>query len=237
MLVSFNYSVCSRGIIHWKTIPWTLSTWCARLTINCVFFYTNNPWHASQWMVHGKFRLIIWRNICPIKEDTASPTPHPETWQPPTTIVMEIMHEPTTDRVPEPGSREALPPRESDQVCVPATSTIPVGLLVEFEGMEWNPAHTTGVEEMLSPISVEIHGMDEFKENAALCVPIPSGPAQPQFPYISVGSIQFRVSRVPIQPPSTKTKSASALLSLVPSSSPTSPSTPLCWIDAHLNLQ
>lgn len=47
-------------------------------------------------------------------------------------------YEPTTDGEPEPVARDKQEP-ESDQVCVLATSTVPVGLLVEFEGIVWKP--------------------------------------------------------------------------------------------------
>lgn len=64
--------------------------------------------------------------------------------------------EPTTDveltpammNGPEPTIRTeptiALEPKphcESDQVCEPATTCVIMGLLMEFEGMEENPAH------------------------------------------------------------------------------------------------
>lgn len=53
-------------------------------------------------------------------------------------------------------------------MCVPATSAVPMGLLLEFESMEWSPAHTSAVEVMLDPVSVDIYCIDEFKEHVSL---------------------------------------------------------------------
>ncbi|ROL27920.1 hypothetical protein DPX16_11050 [Anabarilius grahami] len=77
---------------------------------------------------------------------------------------MERMPEPTADGEPKPASMyepdkrteptiapEPEPHSESDQVCEPATSSVPVGLLVEYEGVEESPAHTPVAEILLSP--------------------------------------------------------------------------------------
>lgn len=33
--------------------------------------------------------------------------------------------------------------KESDQVCAPIPVSVPVGILIEYEGMEWSPAQIT----------------------------------------------------------------------------------------------
>lgn len=57
---------------------------------------------------------------------------------------------------------------ETSQVCVPATTAVPVGLLVEFESMEWSPAHTTTVEVMLDLVFVDIYCINDFKEDVSI---------------------------------------------------------------------
>lgn len=54
--------------------------------------------------------------------------------------------EPTSDNKPE-GPSEPFPapepkPKDMSEVSEPATMPTPEGVLVEFEGMEWSPAHT-----------------------------------------------------------------------------------------------
>lgn len=52
----------------------------------------------------------------------------------PVTPPMDFKSEPTAD--PEPN------PAESGQVREPASTSIPEGVLVEYEGIEWSPDHT-----------------------------------------------------------------------------------------------
>lgn len=75
-----------------------------------------------------------------------------------------------------PGQKDIASPTprpETSQVCVPATTAVPVGLIVEFESMEWSPAHTTTVEVMLDLVFVDIYGIDEFKEDVSFFFPHP----------------------------------------------------------------
>ncbi|XP_052423225.1 uncharacterized protein LOC127966349 [Carassius gibelio] len=116
--------------------------------------------------------------VCPI-EDLASPTPDPETSQPPSrrtepepTAAAES--EPSTDREPDLESA-------TDQVCEPATLCI-VGVLVEIEGVEESPAHTPATEGELFAVS-ESHMeqvldlMDWSTETSQFLV-IPAGASQ-----------------------------------------------------------
>ncbi|XP_052461335.1 uncharacterized protein LOC128019410 [Carassius gibelio] len=116
--------------------------------------------------------------VCPI-EDLASPTPDPETSQPPSrrtepepTAAAES--EPSTDREPDLESA-------TDQVCEPATLCI-VGVLVEIEGVEESPAHTPATEGELYAVS-ESHMeqvldlMDWSTETSQFLV-IPAGASQ-----------------------------------------------------------
>ncbi|ROL47654.1 Calcium-binding protein 8 [Anabarilius grahami] len=77
--------------------------------------------------------------VCLMNEAKASPTPDPETSQPPTTPNTDIMPEPPADTEPETNNM-------SDQVCEPAMSSATVGVIVEFKGIEWSPAHTLVAE-------------------------------------------------------------------------------------------
>lgn len=53
------------------------------------------------------------------------------------------MYEPEPERRTDSTIASEPEPRQmSDQVREPATSSVPVGLLLEFKGMEVSPAHT-----------------------------------------------------------------------------------------------
>lgn len=41
---------------------------------------------------------------------------------------------------------ECKPEESSDEVCEPATTSVPEGILVEFEGMKWSPSPSTVAE-------------------------------------------------------------------------------------------
>lgn len=68
------------------------------------------------------------------------------------------MPEPKADHEPEPAAVEEpepkpesqiapeLEPTASDQVREPATSRVPVDLLVEYEGMMWSPTPSTAAD-------------------------------------------------------------------------------------------
>ncbi|KAL0181961.1 hypothetical protein M9458_021336, partial [Cirrhinus mrigala] len=90
-------------------------------------------------------------------QSPASSLPHP----------MEHLPEPTADKEPEPAMMlvpETTPEPiiapepehngNSDQVCEPATSSVPVGVLVQLERMEWGPADIPVAESELQLVSV-----------------------------------------------------------------------------------
>ncbi|XP_059401982.1 uncharacterized protein LOC132133218 [Carassius carassius] len=88
--------------------------------------------------------------ITTAEEDISSPTPDPETSQPPS---RHTEPEPTAAAEPEPSTdRKQDLESATDQVCKPATPCI-VGVLVEIEGVEESPAQTPATEGELYAIS------------------------------------------------------------------------------------
>lgn len=86
--------------------------------------------------------------ICDEKKDVTSPTMDPEL-------------EPTSMPTPEPSPEHniALEPEsnsKSDQVSEPAILSVLMGVLVEFKGMDWSPAHTPTAKSELSLASVKL---------------------------------------------------------------------------------
>ncbi|ROL51942.1 hypothetical protein DPX16_19461 [Anabarilius grahami] len=116
--------------------------------------------------------FVEWVLVCnsspftigPAEDDFAtSPTPLPETNQPPpANYATETLFEPTADCGDQPPERDEPVPRirtecfiaseprpltQSDQVREPATPFVVEGVIVELEGWEESPAHdTTAVE-------------------------------------------------------------------------------------------
>jgi len=86
--------------------------------------------------------------ICAEKEDVTSPTLDPEL-EPTSMSTSEPTPEHNIAPEPEPNS-------VSDQVSEPATLSVPVGVLVEFKGMDWSPTHTHTAEGELSLASVKL---------------------------------------------------------------------------------
>lgn len=89
--------------------------------------------------------------VYPAEEDVTSPTPDPEPSQQPLTLCIELKAEPTAGEEPKPAAMvepdvstepaiasEPNPHSQSDQVSELA---IPVGVLVEFVGIEEHPDH------------------------------------------------------------------------------------------------
>lgn len=169
--------------------------------------------------------------ICPI-EDVTSPTPDQDLCQPPPPLCTDQTPEPTTDGEPEPAAMKEPGQRteptttpepehhsESDQVCKPATSSVPVGLLVEYEGMDESPVQSLASEFMY---------YDELEEHIylnllpLLVLPSSKSPASPEIP-----------PSLLLPPPLPKPASPWCLPPLVPfSSSAPSLSTPQCCVDA-----
>ncbi len=101
----------------------------------------------------------LFFSICPA-EDNSIPTPDPEPSQPSPSCYTECSPEPTAATEPEPATITAPTPfkvtepliapepglkRVTDQVYELATPCV-VGIIVEIEGMEDNPAHTPTTE-------------------------------------------------------------------------------------------
>lgn len=76
--------------------------------------------------------------------------------------------EPTTDTEPEPASKQVAEPKpkpntapepepssESAQMREPATPSVPEGILVEYKGMRWSPAHTLAAEGELCQVRMQ----------------------------------------------------------------------------------
>ncbi|ROJ62417.1 hypothetical protein DPX16_21403 [Anabarilius grahami] len=102
-------------------------------------------------------------------------------------------------------AQEPEPNGQSDLVCEPATSSVPVELLVEFKGMEGSPTHTpTAVDELCLAFG---NFLEELEEVISPISPIPTSPVQLKVSCVSAGSAQLKiscVSRVPTQTPSSK---------------------------------
>ncbi|XP_048041417.1 uncharacterized protein LOC125265325 [Megalobrama amblycephala] len=86
---------------------------------------------------------VLLRNGCPFticeKEDDDSA---PSTTTSPVTDQPEPTLKPEANVVPE-----CEPEESSVEVCEPATTSVPKGILVEFEGMKWSPSPSTAAEE------------------------------------------------------------------------------------------
>ncbi|ROL33025.1 Blood vessel epicardial substance [Anabarilius grahami] len=109
------------------------------------------PWSKAfvEWVLVNNESAFA---IC-IAENNTSPTPYPEPSQP-SPRQAEQTHQPTTDTEPEPvvdnepkepepyPAPEPEPSDAFDHVREPATSPVPEKVLMEYEGMEWSPAHT-----------------------------------------------------------------------------------------------
>ncbi|ROL23514.1 CD81 protein [Anabarilius grahami] len=90
--------------------------------------------------------LRIWSPAKPPKDRMPEPTTDKE----PEAAAMSVP-EPTPEPIITP---EPEPDGKSDQVCEPATSSISVGVLVEYEGMDWSLTHTPAAENELCLASV-----------------------------------------------------------------------------------
>ncbi|ROL03959.1 hypothetical protein DPX16_23394 [Anabarilius grahami] len=155
-------------------------------------------------------------------KDVTSPTLDPE---------LEPTLMPTPELMPE--NNIALEPESnsvSDQVSEPAIFSVPVGVLVEFKGMDWSPAHTPTAKTELSLASVKLFKDLKAKNSQNLPSPLvpPSSksPAFPLVPPISKSSSSVIVPpSFPLPPP---------LASFSPSSSPLL--TPLGPLSLQLHL-
>jgi len=144
-------------------------------------------------------------------------TPNPEPSQPHPLLCMELRPEPTGDTEPEPAVMNKLetkteltitpePDVKSDQVREPATPSVPVGMLVEYEGKR--------------KIPLILH---KSKSSASLLVPPSSKSPVPQ-----VIPPSF-----PLPPLLPITASSLATPLLFPFSPPAPCLTPLCCLDLH----
>lgn len=120
--------------------------------------------------------------VCPTKKDITSPTLDPEPSQPPPTPCTDPMSEVIADgeptMIPEAAPElEAEPNGHSNQVHEPATSSVPVGVLVEYEGMEWSPTTSEGELHLASGKYYE-----DLEEDIPRNVPFPLVPPSSKFP-------------------------------------------------------
>ncbi|ROK87110.1 hypothetical protein DPX16_10250 [Anabarilius grahami] len=94
------------------------------------------------------------------------------------------MPEPAADAEPKPAvlpaaetktepiiALEPEPDEESDQVQEPATSSVPVGVLVKYKGMKWRPGHISKTEGELHMASGNYY--KEVEKDIPLSVPSP----------------------------------------------------------------
>lgn len=81
------------------------------------------------------------------------------------------------DFKPEPPTDPELKPTESDLVREPAPTSVPEGVLVEYEGMEGSPAHIPAAEGELHQASIKY--FEDLEKDFPPKSPIPAGPAQP----------------------------------------------------------
>ncbi|ROL52447.1 hypothetical protein DPX16_6131 [Anabarilius grahami] len=172
--------------------------------------------------------------ICPTEEDITRPTPDAEPSQPPR---MERMPVPT--REPEPAAMimpdkkteptitpEPKNKEKSDPVCEPATpQSVPVGVVLEFVGMEWSPAHTPAAWGELQ-LASECNHYEEVEEDISLNLPSPLVPPSSKSPASSKIP-----PRHPLPPPLPKTASSSALPLLFPFRPLAPPLNSLCCVD------
>lgn len=82
------------------------------------------------------------------------------------------------------------------------TSSVTVGVLVEFEGMEWSPAHDPIAEGAMQLASALYEELED--ENCPVSI-VSASPFQLQISYVSSRSAQLQVSCIssdPTQPPS-----------------------------------
>ncbi len=80
----------------------------------------------------------------------------------PAVLVLYLDTEPEPAATKEPEETESTialepePNKESDQVCGPATTPVPVGILVGYKGSEEGPAHITTTEGELQLAFVDL---------------------------------------------------------------------------------
>ncbi len=182
----------------------------------------------------------LFFSVCPV-EDNSSPTPDTEPIQPSPSRSTECLPEPTAAAEPEPAAikeptpfkvTEPLITREpglknaTDQVCEPATPCI-VGIIVEIEGMEDNPAHTPTTE---GELLIDSELLDCLSEEEFWLLPFPLVPSSSPDPLLvppstpSSASSSMKISRrfppsLPLRPPLYQPASPSAL-SWLPQESP-----------------
>ncbi|XDV39905.1 hypothetical protein PO909_009080 [Leuciscus waleckii] len=125
---------------------------------------------------------------------------------------------------------EPEPNSMSDQVREPTTSSVPVGIIVEFEGMEWSPAHTTIAEGELVKFSVLL-----FEEEGFLLASlVPASSKSPAsllaLPSLQVSFVEDNTTQ-PISAASSTQANQSFSPPLLPPSSASLLFTPLCCAD------
>jgi len=155
-------------------------------------------WNECWWSTDQYSPLSQWKTSpAPLRTQPSQPSPAAWTWcqSPPR------MHKPVPDtRTEQAIASEPKPHKMSDQECEAATSCATVGLLVKFEGMEEDPAHSLTTEGELLLTSVTY---DDLEEDVCMNLQPPLVPSSSKSP-------------VPLMIPSS---SKSPVPQLVPSSS------------------
>lgn len=161
--------------------------------------------------------------ICPAEVDITSPTPYPESSQLSPTPCMEPLPEPIADTEPKPAAMlvpdtwhkpitapEPEPGGKSHQVCEMAISSVPVGVLVKFEGMDWSPTHIPMPEGEWQLASVGF--CEDLEEDNSCNLPSP----------LQVSCVSNDLTKPPSPTSSTKESQALPLLAPVSHSAPPS---------------
>ena len=81
-------------------------------------------------------------------------------------------------------SPEPIQSEQTEQVCEPIPVSVPVGILTEYEGMEWSPVHTPGAA--VDMMNLNPCGIKEYEEIVSK-----PAPTQPPTPTSSAYAIQF----------------------------------------------
>ncbi len=157
----------------------------------CVFYITSlSEWCKARLPADGPkenfaacVEWVLENNGLFFSEDNSSPTPDPEPSQPSPSRCTECSPEPTAAAEPEPAAITEPTPLKvtepliapepglnaTDQVCEPATPCV-VGIIVEIEGMEDNPAHTPTTE---GELLLDSEPFDSLSEEDFWLLPFP----------------------------------------------------------------
>lgn len=187
--------------------------------------------------------------ICESEEEVRAPatTTNPMTATPEPTA--NHGPEAVTIRGPRATDRPETKPTTSDQVCEPATSLVPVGLLVKHEGMLSSPTPSTMADdgalidwksEYFLPVSFpctkSVSPSTILLESAF--PPSPESPVSPLVPPSTKAVLLLKVPpRLPLLPSRPLSARSSALSLLFPFSSSAPPLSPLSSVESSWTFQ